>query len=180
MSPNAGGGAAGSQRWVQLYTRAQINFEDLTPYLTCGFNPPSPSLPLSHYFFPLCSRYNLIMKAGGKRGWSKSKTTEKTTQSISVSPLSILFLPTRTAAVSLLWKNGVLKGAYKWAKQLFKYCKDSSPFFKPLGVFYVGTPFLFCTSSSLITFTTTVTKYHQRRETLSSEHFFEVLLSRSM
>ncbi len=39
MNTNAegGGGVAGSQTWVQLYTGDQINFEDLTPYLTYGF-----------------------------------------------------------------------------------------------------------------------------------------------
>jgi hypothetical protein len=35
MSPNAGGGELrGLSQWVQLYTGAQINFGDLTPYLT--------------------------------------------------------------------------------------------------------------------------------------------------
>jgi hypothetical protein len=36
MSPNAGerGELRCLNQWVQLYTRAQINFEDLTPYLT--------------------------------------------------------------------------------------------------------------------------------------------------
>ncbi len=38
MSPNAKGGGElrGLSQWVQLYTEAQINFGDLTPYLTCG------------------------------------------------------------------------------------------------------------------------------------------------
>jgi hypothetical protein len=38
MSPNAGGGGKlrGLSQWVQLYTGAQINFADLTPYLTYG------------------------------------------------------------------------------------------------------------------------------------------------
>jgi hypothetical protein len=38
MSPNAGGGGLlrGLSQWVQLYTGAQINFGDLTPYLTFG------------------------------------------------------------------------------------------------------------------------------------------------
>jgi len=41
MSPNAGGGRElrGLSQWVQLYTGAQINFGDLTPYLTYGNNP---------------------------------------------------------------------------------------------------------------------------------------------
>ncbi len=50
MSPNAGGKgggncgvSAGLSQWVQLYTGAQINFGDLTPYLTYVFNP-SPFL----------------------------------------------------------------------------------------------------------------------------------------
>jgi hypothetical protein len=36
MNPNAGGGGScgGLSRWVQLCTGAQINFGDLTPYLT--------------------------------------------------------------------------------------------------------------------------------------------------
>jgi len=36
MSPNAGGGVEfrGLGQWVQLYKGAQINFRDLTPYLT--------------------------------------------------------------------------------------------------------------------------------------------------
>jgi hypothetical protein len=35
MSPNAGGeGLLGLSQWVQLYTRAQINFGEPTPYLT--------------------------------------------------------------------------------------------------------------------------------------------------
>ncbi len=36
MSPNAGGGGGlrGLSQWVQLYTGAQRNFGDLTPYLT--------------------------------------------------------------------------------------------------------------------------------------------------
>ncbi len=36
MSPNAWGGGQlrGLSQWVQLYTGAQINFGDLTPYLT--------------------------------------------------------------------------------------------------------------------------------------------------
>ncbi len=40
MSPNAEGGwggAAGPQPWVQFYTGAQVNFGDLTTYLTYGF-----------------------------------------------------------------------------------------------------------------------------------------------
>ncbi len=39
MSPNAGGGGTGLRglsQWEQLYTGAQINFGDLTRYLTCG------------------------------------------------------------------------------------------------------------------------------------------------
>ncbi len=38
MSPNAGwrGELRGLSQWVQLYTEAQINFGDLTPYLTYG------------------------------------------------------------------------------------------------------------------------------------------------
>ncbi len=38
MSPNAGGRGElrGLSQWVKLYTEAQINFGDLTPYLTCG------------------------------------------------------------------------------------------------------------------------------------------------
>ncbi len=38
MSPNAGGGRElrGLSLWVQLYTGAQINFGDLTPYLAYG------------------------------------------------------------------------------------------------------------------------------------------------
>ncbi len=38
MSPNAGGGGEwrSLSQWVQLYTGAQINFGDLTPYLTYG------------------------------------------------------------------------------------------------------------------------------------------------
>jgi hypothetical protein len=38
MSPNAGGGEElrGLSQWVQLYTEAQINFGDLTPYLIYG------------------------------------------------------------------------------------------------------------------------------------------------
>ncbi len=43
MSPNAGGrgGVAlrGLSEWVQLYTVAQINFGDVTPYLT--YDPPN-------------------------------------------------------------------------------------------------------------------------------------------
>ncbi len=41
MSPNAGGGGGelrGLSQLVQLYTGAQINFGDLTPYLTYAFN----------------------------------------------------------------------------------------------------------------------------------------------
>ncbi len=40
MSPNAGGGRElrGPSQWVQLYTRAQINFRDLTPYFTYTHN----------------------------------------------------------------------------------------------------------------------------------------------
>jgi hypothetical protein len=41
MSPNAGGGGRELRRfgqWVRLYTEAQINFRDLTPYLTYGSN----------------------------------------------------------------------------------------------------------------------------------------------
>ncbi len=37
MSPNAGGeagGLRGLSQWVQLYLGVQINFGDLTPYLT--------------------------------------------------------------------------------------------------------------------------------------------------
>ncbi len=40
MSPNAegeGGELQGLSQWVQLYTGAQINFGDLTPYLTYGY-----------------------------------------------------------------------------------------------------------------------------------------------
>jgi hypothetical protein len=43
MSPNAGGGegrVAGYSQWVQLYTGAQINFGDLTPYLTYALGEP--------------------------------------------------------------------------------------------------------------------------------------------
>ncbi len=38
-SPNAGGGGElrGLSQWVQLYTGAQINFGDLTPYLTMAY-----------------------------------------------------------------------------------------------------------------------------------------------
>jgi hypothetical protein len=38
MRPNAGGGGQllGLSQWAQLYTGAQINFGDLTPYLTYG------------------------------------------------------------------------------------------------------------------------------------------------
>ncbi len=41
MSPNAGGGGElrGLSQWVQLYTGAQINCGDLTPYLTYGCAP---------------------------------------------------------------------------------------------------------------------------------------------
>ncbi len=41
MGPNAGGGGKlwGLSQWVQLYTGAQINFGDLTPYLTYGSLP---------------------------------------------------------------------------------------------------------------------------------------------
>ncbi len=40
MSPNAGGGGElrDLSQWVQLYTGAQINFGDLTPYLTYAEN----------------------------------------------------------------------------------------------------------------------------------------------
>jgi hypothetical protein len=40
MSPNAGRGGElrGLSQWVKLYTGAQINFGDLTPYLTYGMN----------------------------------------------------------------------------------------------------------------------------------------------
>jgi hypothetical protein len=43
MSPNAkrGGELRGLKQWVQLYTGAQINFGDLTPYLTYGCYPLS-------------------------------------------------------------------------------------------------------------------------------------------
>jgi hypothetical protein len=34
MSPNAGGRGGSLSQWVQLYTGAQINIEDLNPYLT--------------------------------------------------------------------------------------------------------------------------------------------------
>jgi hypothetical protein len=39
VSPNAGGGGElrGLSQWVQLYTGAQINFGDLTPYLIYAF-----------------------------------------------------------------------------------------------------------------------------------------------
>ncbi len=45
MSPNAGGGGKlqGLSQWVQLYAGAQINFEDLTPFLTYGPPLPMPS-----------------------------------------------------------------------------------------------------------------------------------------
>ncbi len=40
LSPNAGGRGylRGLSQWVQLYTGAQINFGDLTPYLTYVYN----------------------------------------------------------------------------------------------------------------------------------------------
>jgi hypothetical protein len=46
MSPNSGGGwscdvSAGLSQWVQLYTGAQINFGDLTSYLTYDTELPS-------------------------------------------------------------------------------------------------------------------------------------------
>ncbi len=42
MSPKCGGLRA--RQWVQLYTGAQINFGDLTPYLTYKLDVPQPDL----------------------------------------------------------------------------------------------------------------------------------------
>ncbi len=59
MSPNAGRG--GVSQWVQLYTGAQINFEDLTPYLTYGLHHSlmSISIPIYNFIsFPCTLRYN--------------------------------------------------------------------------------------------------------------------------
>jgi hypothetical protein len=49
MSPNAGvmgggGGLRGLSQWVLLYTGAQINLGDPTPYLTCGWEIVSGSV----------------------------------------------------------------------------------------------------------------------------------------
>ncbi len=48
MRPNAGGGGElwGLSQWVQLYTGSQINFGDLTPYLTYGRKSQYKSLSL--------------------------------------------------------------------------------------------------------------------------------------
>ncbi len=44
MSPNVGeGGLQGISQWVQLYTGAQINIGDLTPYLTYDPDPLDPT-----------------------------------------------------------------------------------------------------------------------------------------
>ncbi len=61
--PNAkwGGELRGFSQWVQLYTGAQINFGDLTPYLTYGHNgaPQNLDLVLSHL------RKRRVWRAGG-------------------------------------------------------------------------------------------------------------------
>ncbi len=56
MNPNAGGGELrGLSQWVQLYTGAQINFGDLTPYLI--YEKYSQILLPSMHWFPRSFNY---------------------------------------------------------------------------------------------------------------------------
>ncbi len=68
--PNAGGGGQlrDLSQWVQLYTGAQINFGDLTPYLTYGHgqgrysNPTRPPMSCKPYHttnMPNHTTYNI-------------------------------------------------------------------------------------------------------------------------
>ncbi len=56
MSPNAGGGGEvrGLSQWVQLYTGAQINFGDLTQYLT--YDSSTRASGLRSYDLPYANR----------------------------------------------------------------------------------------------------------------------------
>ncbi len=60
-----GGELRGLCQWVQLYTGAQINFGDLTPYLTCGSTDPHKTRSAFSwlYWFP-----SLRLPAGGGGG----------------------------------------------------------------------------------------------------------------
>jgi hypothetical protein len=80
MSPNAEvGGVAGLSQCVQLYTGAQIDFGDLTPYLTEGFNKPYFSMnwafcdvetSINHVTAPRehCTQQSSILKRRGGNG----------------------------------------------------------------------------------------------------------------
>ncbi len=59
MSPNAGGAVElrGLSQWVQLCTGAQINFGDLTSYLTFGFHLPYLSSLIPLHVYILYSTY---------------------------------------------------------------------------------------------------------------------------
>ncbi len=66
MSPNAGGGVAGSLPRSIAVHRSPNKLWRSNSIINVwrGSNPPSPSWPLSYYFFLFCSRYSL--KAGEK------------------------------------------------------------------------------------------------------------------
>ncbi len=63
-----GGELRGLSQWVQLYTGAQINFGDLTPYLNYGISPHPHTLLHRDFWHLLASAVNSYRRVKRQRG----------------------------------------------------------------------------------------------------------------